>query len=59
METEARPAAHPGQERRLPGILRFLFVMVFFALVLLLAISMVHHRFFQGQREHPNGSLGQ
>ena len=47
------------QERRRAGILRFLLVTVLFVLILLLGLSMVHHRFFQGQREHPNGSLGQ
>jgi hypothetical protein len=34
-------------------------VAVLFVLILLLGLSMVHHRFFQGQREHSNGSLGQ
>jgi hypothetical protein len=32
---------------------------LFFVLVLLLAESMVNHRFFQGQRVHDNGSVGQ
>jgi hypothetical protein len=34
-------------------------VIVFFFLVLLLGLSMVNHRFLQGQRVHQNGSLGQ
>jgi hypothetical protein len=32
---------------------------VFFLLVLLLGLSMVHHRFFRGERVHQNGSVGQ
>jgi hypothetical protein len=43
----------------LPGIFRILFVVVFFLLVFLLGLSMVHHRFFRGQRVRSNGSLGQ
>lgn len=59
MNTETKPTDRPEQDRRLPGVLKFLFVAVFFVVVLLLAMSMVHHRFFQGQRVHANGSVGQ
>jgi hypothetical protein len=32
---------------------------LFVGLLLLLGLSMVHHRFFQGGRVHQNGSVGQ
>jgi hypothetical protein len=63
-----REAAFMGTDLRQPqaarntqlaGILKILFIVVFFALVLLLSQSMVHHRFFQGERVHDNGSVGQ
>lgn len=41
------------------GIGRFLFVVVLAAAFFLLGQSMVRHRFFQGGREHRNGSIGQ
>jgi hypothetical protein len=56
---EANP---PGRQERKPHSLEFLtmvFAVVFFLLLLLLGMSMVHHRFFQGEREHRNGSVGQ
>ena len=59
MDKDANSAAGPEQKRPLRGIITILFVMVFFLLVLLLGMSMVHHRFFQGEREHRNGSVGQ
>ena len=52
-------SSHVEQEPGRAGILRVLLVTVLFVLILLLGLSMVHHRFFQGQREHPNGSVGQ
>ena len=51
--------AHMEQAPGRAGILRVLLVTVLFVLILLLGLSMVHHRFFQGQREHLNGSVGQ
>jgi hypothetical protein len=59
MDKDANPASRPEQKPLLRGILPILFVMVFFILVLLLGLSMVHHRFFQGERVHRNGSIGQ
>ena len=59
MDKDANPGARPEQRRPLPGIFRILFVVVFFLLVFLLGLSMVHHRFFRGQRVRSNGSLGQ
>jgi TRAP-type mannitol/chloroaromatic compound transport system permease small subunit len=59
MDKDANLAARPEQKPPLHGIITILFVMVFFLLVLLLGVSMVHHRFFQGEREHRNGSVGQ
>jgi hypothetical protein len=59
MDKDAKPAGRPEQKPPLPGIITTIFVIVFFLLVLLLGVSMVHHRFFQGQREHRNGSVGQ
>jgi hypothetical protein len=59
MDKDANLAARPEKKPLPPGIITTLFVIVFFLLVLLLGISMVHHRFFQGEREHRNGSVGQ
>jgi hypothetical protein len=59
MDKDANPAAGREQKPPLRAIFTILFVMVFFLLVLLLGVSMVHHRFFQGQRVHQNGSVGQ
>jgi hypothetical protein len=41
------------------GVGQFVFVIVLLAMLLLLGQRMVHHRFFQGGREHRNGSIGQ
>ena len=41
------------------GIGQFLFVVVLAIILFLLGHSMVRHRFFQGEREHRNGSIGQ
>lgn len=59
MDKDANLPALPEQKSSLPGIITILFVIVFFFLVLILGVSMVHHRFFQGEREHSNGSVGQ
>jgi hypothetical protein len=59
METGSNIAPQPERKPSTLGILKFLFVVVLFVLFLLLARSMVNHRFFQGQRVHLNGSLGQ
>jgi hypothetical protein len=48
-----------GREPPSFGIGRFLFVAVLAVILFLLGQSMVRHRFFQGGREHRNGSLGQ
>jgi hypothetical protein len=48
--------------RREPPLFRvgqFLFVAVLAVILFLLGQSMVRHRFFQGGREHRNGSIGQ
>ncbi|MGB6857391.1 MAG: hypothetical protein WBE03_10965 [Terracidiphilus sp.] len=59
MDKDANLAGRPEQKPRSPGILGLLLAVIFFVLVLLLGLSMVHHRFFRGQRIHQNGSLGQ
>ena len=59
MDEDVNLTARPEQKPPPLGFLRIVFVVVFFLLVLLLGISMVHHRFFQGEREHRNGSVGQ
>jgi hypothetical protein len=41
------------------GIGQFLFVVVLVVVLFLLGQSMVRHRFFEGQRVHRNGSVGQ
>jgi hypothetical protein len=41
------------------GIGQFVFVVVLAVILLLLGQSMVRHRFFQGGRDHRNGSIGQ
>jgi hypothetical protein len=59
MDKDATPPERP--ERKPPSLEFFtiLFAIAFFLLLLLLGMSMVHHRFFQGEREHRNGSVGQ
>ena len=59
MDIDANPATNPEQKRPLSGIITTLFVLIFALLVFLLGVAMVHHRFFQGEREHRNGSVGQ
>ena len=65
MEYEAKSTAQPGHKPLPPGVLRYpflirvVFVILFFFLVLLLGVSMTHYRFFRGGRVHPNGSIGQ
>jgi hypothetical protein len=52
----------PAPPRREPLFFRigqFLFVAVLAVILFLLGQSMVRHRFFQGGREHRNGSIGQ
>jgi hypothetical protein len=48
-----------GQEPPSFGMGQLLFVVVLLVILVLLGQSMVHHRFFQGGREHRNGSVGQ
>jgi hypothetical protein len=52
----------PTPARRAPpsfGMGQLLFAVVLLVILVLLGQSMVHHRFFQGGREHRNGSIGQ
>jgi hypothetical protein len=48
-----------GREPPSVGIAHLLFVAVLAVILFLLGQSMVRHRFFQGSREHRNGSIGQ
>jgi hypothetical protein len=48
-----------GREPPSFGMGQLLFVVVLVVILVLLGQSMVHHRFFQGGREHRNGSIGQ
>jgi hypothetical protein len=41
------------------GIKQFLFAVFLAVIFFLLGRSMVHHRFFEGERLHRNGSVGQ
>jgi hypothetical protein len=59
MEPDLRQAQVAEQKNQLAGFLKILFIVVFFVLVLLLSQSMVQHRFFEGERVHDNGSVGQ
>ena len=59
MTNDANPSPDPERESSLFQIVTIAFVALFFGAVLMLGISMVHHRFFQGQRVHRNGSVGQ
>lgn len=47
-----------GREPPSFGIGHLLFALVLAIIFFLLAQSMVRHRFFQGGREHRNGSIG-
>lgn len=59
MDKDANPGTQPEQTPPSRGIIMTLCVAIFALLVFLLGVSMVHHRFFRGQRVHPNGSVGQ
>jgi hypothetical protein len=48
-----------GREPPFFGIGQLLFIAVLAVIFFLLGQSMVRHRFFQGGREHRNGSVGQ
>jgi hypothetical protein len=52
-------STHGGREPPSFGLGQFLFVAVLAVIFFLLGQSMVRHRFFQGGREHWNGSTGQ
>jgi hypothetical protein len=47
------------QKPRWNEIRKFLFIVALVVIFYLLGRSMVRHRFFQGGRTHPNGSIGQ
>ena|GEM_PF-1370937 len=57
---KAANSSHPS-ERKTPlfQVVKVAFIALFVALVFLLGLSMVHHRFFRGGRVHHNGSVGQ
>jgi hypothetical protein len=59
METDLKETPAAESKSQLAEILKIAFVVLFFVLVLLLALSMVDHRFFQGQRLRHNGTIGQ
>jgi len=59
MTNSSNPSPDPERETSIFQVVTIVFVALFFAVVLMLGISMVHHRFFQGQRLHRNGSVGQ
>jgi len=59
MESEMNSEPRNGVKQPWLGIGRALFVIILFVLILLLGQSMVSHRFFQGERVHQNGSIGQ
>ena len=59
MTTSLNTPTPAGREPPSFGIGHFLFVVVLAVILVLLGQSMVHHRFFQGGREHRNGSIGQ
>jgi hypothetical protein len=48
-----------GREPPSFGIGQLVFAVVLVVILLLLGQSMVRHRFFQGGRDHRNGSIGQ
>lgn len=59
MTKAANPSPNSEPETSLYQVVTIVFVALFFAAVLMLGISMVHHRFFRGERVHQNGSVGQ
>ena len=59
MANDAKPSPDPDRQSTLLQVVRYLLLAVFVAMLFLLGLSMVHHRFFQGERVHRNGSVGQ
>ncbi|MGO9515922.1 MAG: hypothetical protein ACLPND_02655 [Candidatus Korobacteraceae bacterium] len=59
MANDANSSTPSERETRLYQALKIGFVALFVVFLLLLGLSMVHHRFFQGERVHRNGSVGQ
>ena len=59
MANDANSSTPPERGAPLFQALKIGFIVLFTVLVLLLGLSMVHHRFFQGERVHRNGSVGQ
>lgn len=59
MVKAANSSPEPERETPLLLALKIGLIALFVVLVFLLGFSMVHHRFFQGQRVHHNGSVGQ
>jgi hypothetical protein len=59
MDTDSHSTTHSERKPLWSGVWKVFFFVVFVALVFLLAQSMVEHRFFQGERVHSNGSVGQ
>jgi hypothetical protein len=60
--TATSATERPGRSKLrdfLFNIGRVMLVGVLFLLFYWLALDMVHHRFFRGQRSQPNGALGQ
>jgi hypothetical protein len=59
MTTDLNTTPTAGREPPSFGTGKFVFVVVLAVVLLLLGHSMVRHRFFQGGRDHRNGSVGQ
>jgi hypothetical protein len=59
MANDANSSTPSERETPLYQALKIGFVALFVVFLLLLGLSMVHHRFFQGERVHHNGSVGQ
>jgi hypothetical protein len=59
METNANPTPGAGGRPPWGQIWTTVFVALFIVLLFLLGRSMLDHRFFRGEREHQNGSIGQ
>jgi hypothetical protein len=59
MDTDGNSASQPERKPRSGPIWTLVLMTVFLVLLFLLGRSMVKHRFFQGGRVHPNGSVGQ
>ena len=58
MANDANSSTPPERDRTSLQVVRYTLVAVLVALLLLLGLSMVHHRFFRGGRVHQNGSIG-